>query len=324
MLLIASAGVAPLSALNVLAQSSFGSAASIGVTAIKFTPLLITGLGVAIGIRAGLWNLGGEGQIYFGALGAALVALALPGLPGLPLILAAIGAGFLGGAVWMTVPAMLRAYRGVNELITTLLMNFVALGVVTALVQGPLGDPVASYPRTEVVPEQGWLPIIVDGTQMHAGVAIAFVLALVILLLFTRTSYGLDIRAIGQGNRAAQFTGVPVRRRTLEVLLGSGGLAGIAGAVEVLGVNHSLSQGFSPGYGFDAIAVALLGAVDPRGMIFAAGFFGMLRAGAPAMQRALDVPSSIVSATQGITIIAVVAGYGLRALVKRRLSTREV
>lgn len=322
LLLIASAGVDPIAALRVVFEAAFGSASGLGVTAIKFTPLLITGLGVAIGIRAGLWNLGGEGQIYIGALIATIAVLATRGLPAPFAVLSGLAAGFAGGALWILFPAVLRAFRGVNELITTLLMNFVAVNVVTTLVQGPFGDPTASFPRTEHVPRASWLPVILANTQMHFGVIIAVILAAAMYLVINWTPFGMEARALGLGSRAARFTGIPVERRTLQVLLLSGGLAGVAGAVEVLGVNHALAQGFSPGYGFDAIGVALLGGVDPRGMVVAAGFFSVLRAGAPAMQRTLGVPASIVDVTQGLLVIAVVAGYGLRAVLRRRMAAQ--
>lgn len=320
LLFIASTGVDPFAALGVVFDAAFGSASGLGVTAIKFTPLLITGLGVAIGIRAGLWNLGGEGQIYIGGLIATITVLASQGLPGPLAVLFGLAGGFVGGALWILFPAVLRAFRGVNELITTLLMNFVAVNVVTTLVQGPFGDPTASFPRTEQIPRASWLPVILEDTQMHFGVILALVLAAAMYLVINWTTFGLDARALGLESRTARFTGIPVQRRTLQVLLLSGGLAGVAGAVEVLGVNHALAQGFSPGYGFDAIGVALLGGVDPRGMVVAAGLFSMLRAGAPAMQRTLGVPSSIVDVTQGLIVVAVVAGYGLRALLRSRMA----
>jgi ABC-type uncharacterized transport system permease subunit len=322
--LILVAGANPFEALRVLLDASLGDATALGVTAVKFVPLLVTALGVGIGVRAGLWNLGGEGQIYIGGLFASVVAIFLvPGLSGPAQILLALLGGFLGGALWMLFPALLRTTRGVTELITTLLMNFIAINLVTILVQGALGEEGASFPRSPPIPDGARLPLLAERTQLHSGLIVALVLAAVVHVLMSRTTFGFETRAIGEGEKASLFAGIAVRRRVFQALLLSGGLAGVAGAIEILGVHFRLTQGFSPGFGFDAIAIALLGAADPRGMIPAAFLFAVLRAGAPAMERSVDVPSDLVFITQGIAILAVVAGYGLRTELRRRLAGRR-
>jgi len=322
--LILVAGANPFEALRVLLDASLGDATALGVTAVKFVPLLVTALGVGIGVRAGLWNLGGEGQIYIGGLFASVVAIFLvPGLSGPVQILLALLGGFLGGALWMLFPALLRTTRGVTELITTLLMNFIAINLVTILVQGALGEEGASFPRSPPIPDGARLPLLAERTQLHSGLIVALVLAAVVHVLMSRTTFGFETRAIGEGEKASLFAGIAVRRRVFQALLLSGGLAGVAGAIEILGVHFRLTQGFSPGFGFDAIAIALLGAADPRGMIPAAFLFAVLRAGAPAMERSVDVPSDLVFITQGIAILAVVAGYGLRTELRRRLAVRR-
>jgi simple sugar transport system permease protein len=321
MILIASIDVDPFHALRLLFAGAFGSLNSLGVTAIKVTPLLITGLGVAVGIRAGMFNLGGDGQIYLGGLGASVAVLYLvPSAPPVVQVLLALLSGFIGGALWALVPALLRAFKGVTEVITTLLMTFIGVNVVTMLVQGPMGDPGASYPRSAAFPDGAALPKLIPGTQMHFGIILGLLLCVVVYYLIERVPFGLEIRAVGEGQKAARFTGVSVRKRLLQALMLSGALAGLAGSVEVLGLHHRLVSGFSPNYGFDAIAVAMLAASDPRWMFLSAVFFGALRAGAPVMERTLGVPSDLVFVTQGLAILAVVTGYALRAQLKKRLS----
>jgi ABC-type uncharacterized transport system permease subunit len=317
-LMIAAIGVNPFSALRVLFLESVGSINGLGATFIKLTPLLIAGLGIAIGVRCGMWNLGAEGQIYMGGLFATVTALYLvPSSPGPVQMASCLVGGFLGGGAWALFPAFLRVTKGVNELITTLLMNFVAINIVTILVQGPLGEEGASFPRSPAISPDAYLPILVKGTQMHVGLVIALILAAIVYVLLSRTSFGLELRAIGGGERAARFTGISVRRRMVQALVLSGSLAGIAGAVEILGLHHRLTQRFSPGFGFDAIAVALLGAADPRWMIFVAMFFAMLRTGAPAMERSLGIPFDLVFVTQGLALVSIVFGYGLRDYLRR-------
>lgn len=331
-LFIAAAGVSPIAAGEALINGSLSDIAGLGVTAVNTAPLLLTGLGIAIGIRCGLWNLGGEGQIYIGALFAAAVALyvipdgdgmtkAVVFVIGVPL---SIAAGFAGGALWASVPAYLRAYRNVSEVITSLLLNFVAINLVTIMVQGPLQEEGLSFPGTETVPSAIELPTIIPGTQAHAGLLIALALAAALYAAFDRTSFGLELRAVGLNPRAAHVAGIQVRRRIVQAMVFSGGFAGVAGAIELVGRDHRLVKEFSPGYGFDAIAVALLGAGDPRFIVPAAVFFGALRAGAPAMERQVALPSELMFLTQGVLILFVIAAYGLRTRLRRKFLTPAV
>ena len=311
--LVWTVGANPWSALGELASGAFGSSYALGTTAVKTTPLLLTGLAVTIGVRCGVWNLGTEGQVYMGALLATVVLLQLNDIrSGLLLIPVGLVCGFVGGSVWMAIPALLRVFRGVSELITTLLMSFIAINVTTVLIQGPLGKAGSSFPTSEDIPASSVLPILISGTRMHWGIVIAIALSAVAYFVVWKTGFGLEIRTVGQNERAARFAGIPARTRLLQVLLLSGGIGGLAGAVEIMGVHHRLPQGFSPGYGFAAIAVALLARSDPRWIVFAALLFGALESGAPALQRNLGVPTQIADITQALVILSVIVGYGLR------------
>lgn len=320
-LIIWAAGVNPADAVRELIAGAFGDRFGIGVTAIRTIPLMITGLGVAVGIRVGLWNLGGEGQIYMGALTATVLGLyILPGASGALGIAILVLAGFLGGGVWGLIPGVLRAYRGVNEVITTLLMSFVAINSVTVILHAFLQDPTSSYAASPLLSDGLKLPILLPRTEFHAGFVIGLILAGLLFVAFRYSDIGLELRAVGSNQKAARFAGIPVRRRLIQAMVVSGGLAGIAGAVEILGLHHRLAVGFSPGYGFDAVAVALLGGADPRFVPFAAVFLGSLSAGAPAMERGLGLPSEFIPLTEGLIVLFVVAAYGLRSRLQQRMA----
>jgi simple sugar transport system permease protein len=319
------AGVSPVAAGQALMEGSLTNLNGLGTTAIRTTPLILAGLGVAVGIRCGLWNLGAEGQIYVGGLTGTVAGLfvgdALPAPLGIAL---ALIAGFAGGALWALIPGVLRAYRGVSEVITSLLLNFVGINVVIILIEGPLADHTASHPSTETLSPALSLPILLGGTQFHAGLVIAVAVAVALFILFEYTNLGLDFRAVGHNPLAALGAGIPARRRILQAMLLSGGLAGLAGATEILGLFHRLPEGFSPGYGFDAIAVALLAFGDPRFVLLSATFFGALRAGAPAMQILAGVPSALIFVTEGLVVMFVVMGTALARWARTRLGSVEV
>jgi ABC-type uncharacterized transport system permease subunit len=321
--LVLAAGHDPVAALDALRLGTVGHPSAMGDTITKVVPLLILGLGVAIGIRAGLWNLGGDGQMTLGGLGAAVVGLwvvgAWPSWAAVPVIVAA---GFAAGALWGGIAGLLKARRGITEVITTLLMNFIAINLVTlAIERPPLLDPQAGRPQTkEIAARLGEIP---PGPPAHAGLVIGLVLIVLTTLLLTRTSFGLEVRAVGQNARAARFAGIRAERRLAQVLMLSGGFAGIAGAVEVLGVHYRMISDLSPGYGFTAVAVALLAAADPRLILPSAVFFGALVSGGPVMQQVAGVPLDIVYATQGIVILFVITAFALRSRILRRLEVAE-
>lgn len=310
-LLIVAGGHSPGVAFSALLSGAFGGRNSLGNTAITATPLLITALGIIIGIRAGLWNLGGDGQIDVGGLGATVVALHVvsrwPNPVAVPVV---VLAGFGAGAVWGGIAGVLRARRGVSEVITTLLLSFVGAALVTYVVEAPLKDQYASFPHSPSIRPYLWN--VLHGSQAHAGLILGIALIGVVWLLLWRSSVGLDLRAIGLNPRAANFAGIAVERRIVLALVLSGGVAGIAGAGEVLGVQHELIENLSPGYGFTALAVALLADADPRYVLPSAVFFGALVSGAPVMQQRAGVPLEIALATQGLVILFVVASFGIR------------
>lgn len=317
--LVALAGANPLHAYAELLRGAFADVFGIATTLVKATPLLFAGLGVAIAYRAGLFNIGAEGQIYLGGLGAALVGLYIHGLAPVVHIPLALLAAFAAGALWGLVPILLKVARGVNEVITTLLMNYVAIFLISAIVEGPLIEPGAPYPYTRPMDAATTLPVIIPTTDAHAGIIIALVVAVILHVLFARTPFGFRLRAVGANPNAAAYAGINVTRTLILAMTIGGGLAGLGGAAEVIGLKHRLFAGFSPGYGYNAIVVAFLSNGQPLGVVVMALFFGALHSGASIMQRSLGVPVAIVFAIQGLAVLFLAASLALH----RRLAPRE-
>ncbi len=301
--LIAIAGVSPIKAYAALFTESLANYYGFGNTLTKTAPLLLTSLGVLVALKAGQFNIGGEGQIYMGGLGSTLVGLYLHGLPfWLHVPLALLG-GFLLGGLWGLIPGYLKAVRGVNEVITTLLLNYIAQNLVSYLVSNPLKDPEAPTPYSAIIDPSAQLPILLPQTQTHAGILVGLLATGLLWLVFARSPLGYQIETVGQNPIAARYAGISVERTIMLVMALAGGLAGLAGAGEVMGLKYRLFENFSPGYGFDAIAIAFLSRGNLAGVLLTSLFFGSLRAGANVMQRSAGVPVTVVYAIQGLTVL---------------------
>lgn len=307
-------------AFAALWRGSIGSSyALFSATLVRATPLLLAGLAVALAFRAGVWNIGAEGQLLVGATAAVAVA-ALP-IPGAVRITLALVAGGGAGALWAAPAAWLRK-RGVLEVISTIMLNFVALNLVGFLVRGPLQEPTHAYPQSVTLPIDARLPRV-PGTRLHLGVLVATAAAVALWVMMTRTAWGFRIRAVGANPRAAAVAGlIDVSAVTRSVFLMSGALAGLAGGIEATGVTYALYEGMSPGYGYTAIAVALLARLDPLLVIPSAFLFGALEAGATAMQRDAAVPAALVSVVEGSLVLLVLAAPRVRALADATLARR--
>lgn len=320
-ILIAIAGINPVDAYAALLEGAFGSLSGLGLTLQKTVPLLFAGLGVAFAFRCGLFNIGGEGQLYIGALFGGVVALTFTGLPAPVLLPTVLLASFIGGGIWGAIPGLLRAKWNMSEIITTILMNYIGFWFVSFMLHGPLQESRGYYPQSEILPGASWLPIIWPAARVHLGLVLALLAAAGVYVVLWRTTIGYQIRAVGSNRRAAEYSGIPAVRSMVLAMFVSGGLMGLAGAAEILGVQHRLSDFFSPGYGFDGIAVALLGYTHPVGVALAAVFFGGLRAGFNAIQRTEGLPLAMAQVVQGLTLILVAASVALprlRALLRRK------
>ena len=304
--LIAAAGVNPLTAYAEMFRGALGSRLSITETLTRATPLILTGLAASVAFRARLWNIGGEGQFYLGALftawaghGAAL------GLP-VPLAVALLLAGgMVVGALTLLGPAYLRLRFGVDEVVTTLLSNFIILLFVGMMVEGPMKDPMGfGWPQSVPVDLSLMLPDLVARSRLHIGLLIAIAAALIVWAIETRTVFGAETRAAGLNARAAAFAGVSLPRTLMGVALLSGGLAGLAGSVEVLGLTGYVTTTLSPGFGYAGIVVAMLAALHPAGVVLAAVFVATVFVGADAMSRVTGVPSFIADVIMSVSLLS--------------------
>jgi len=323
--------VSPVEAYGALWEGAFGTTNAIAETLVKATPLLLVGLGICIAFRANVINIGGEGQMIVGGILATQVGLTFTDWPGWLVISAAIMAGFLGGAVWGGIPGLLKAYFRVNEILSTVMMNAIAVQLMNFLLRGPMIDP-AQAEKASKIPQTArlldafrlprWAP-----TRLHIGFLIAVFLAVLVYILLWRTTLGYRIRAVGQNPHASRYGGIRVRRRIVTALLLSGAFAGLAGAIQVYGLNYRMitdgsASGFTGSAGFNGIVAALFGQLHPLGTIPASIFFGALLVGANKMQRVVQIPSALITALNGLVVVFVVSSEIWRKRRQRqRLST---
>jgi simple sugar transport system permease protein len=292
-------------------------------TIISATPLIFTGLSVALAFRVGLFNIGAEGQLYLGALFAVIAGFALVGLPWFIHLPIAIGAGFLGGALWGFIPGILKARTGAHEVIVTIMLNFVAYNLINwALKTDLVQREGRSDPISKIIEPSAVIPPLLGGLRAHWGIVLALLAAVAVWWLLFRSTKGFEFRAVGFNPRAARYAGMSISWSTVLSMVTAGGLAGLAGAAVILGGSGTLSPGFSPGYGFDGIVVALVGATRPLGGVAAAFLFGALRAGATPMQAATGTPIDIVVVIQALVIMFMAAPALVRAIYRIRAEQR--
>ncbi|MBI4172007.1 MAG: ABC transporter permease [Actinobacteria bacterium] len=319
---VLAAGASPVEAYNQFLVEPLTSRFTALEVLVAATPLLVTGAAVAIAFRSGYWNIGAEGQLLLGAVAATWAATAFVG--GLPRGLAiplVIGLGALGGAVWALVPALLRVRLGIDEVVTTLLLNPVALLVVTGLLNGPWRNPETMFPESERIATSAELPPIAGvESRLHLGFVIAIALIVVAWFVFGRTATGLRLRAAGLSPEAAGFAGIRVGPLLLGAALVSGAIAGIAGASEVMGIQYRLTDGFSAGFGYTGIVVATLGGLSMPGVVLASLFLGDLVVGSTSAGRELGVPSQLADIVQGALLLVMVS---LLLLRRHRVSFRR-
>jgi simple sugar transport system permease protein len=309
---LALAGYDAPAALAAMAQGAAGSPyAFLSQTLLRATPLILIGLAVSFAFRSGALNIGAEGQFYAGAIAGTWAGIHAGGLPPLIAVCWVLSAGCVAGLAWGALPAWLRVRFGVLEVISTLLLNFVAESLVSWVVTGPMQEARRAYPQSDPIAASAHLPLLTG--RLHLGFVIALLLAGLLWLFLARTRLGFEFRAAGAGPRAAELVAkIPVTRRLAQALLVSGAIAGLAGAVEVSGVSFALFQNLSPGYGFTGIAVALLARLDPRGVIASGVLFAALEAGAAGMQQNAGVPSVVVYVVEAVVIIAILVAERTR------------
>ena len=308
------AHVSPLDGFGALLDGAFGTTSEFAETLVAATALLFPALGIALAFRGGLFNIGAEGQLVLGGLAAGVAGVFVPGPPALS-ICATLLAGALAGGFWGGIAGFLRARFGANEVIATLMLNVVAMLVATYAVDGPLHFATAEAGETPLLAHGAWLPAILPGTRLTISFLIALALVFALRFVIDRTVFGFELRAAGEAPEAARRAGIDLRRMAFLALTLSGAIAGIGGATIVTGVLHRFNSGLSPGYGFIAIAVALVGNLEPVWIAVAALAFGILQNGALSMQAEANVPRDVVTIVEGLVIIALA---GRRFAASRR------
>jgi simple sugar transport system permease protein len=323
----------PLEAYRGLLEGAFGSPRAISATFIWATPYIFAGLAVALAFKGGLFNIGAEGQLALGALAAAWLGYGLPKALGttIPAIIhvpiCVIG-GALAGGLWGAIPGWLKARFGAHEVINTIMMNYIALGLVSFLLNGPMKDPSPTnvIARTPEIAETARLaPLFADpALRVHWGTVLAFIVAFLVWFLLWKMTVGFEIRTVGTSSGAARYAGINVGRTIILTMFLSGALAGLAGAIEVTGLNYRHELSFALGYGFDAIAIALLGRTHPFGVVLAAILFGAMRSGATRMQFLTQIPIDIISVVQALILLFVAADEIIRYIYRIRTPKEEV
>ncbi|MHA2324001.1 MAG: ABC transporter permease [Promethearchaeota archaeon] len=298
-------GYDPISALVSIPIGAFGNLNSFSETFIRLIPLLLTAMAFLIALKARFLNLGIEGQLYIGALLAYLVGANMGIVPSFIAIPLIIIVGFIGGVLWLAIPLIIKTKLGVNEIFSTVVMNFIAIIIISWLTVGPLKDPGSLLPRTHFLPESTWMPKIDPQYRLHVGIFLVVIIALILYMILNKTTIGYKIRAVGQNPRASEHGGVDVTRVVITAGLLSGGIAGLSGFMEVFGVHHYLFGGISPGFGYIGIAVAALGMFHPIGVIFTAFFFAVLQIGGTYMQQSAGISIDIIFIMQAVLVLTV-------------------
>ena len=320
--LMAISGVNPLSAYSALFDGAFGTPQHIADTLIEATPLVLIGVGIALCFRAGVFNVGAEGQFLIGGMAAAVVGSALSTAPQPVTLLAMAIAAIIAGAAWASIAAVLKVFLGASETLTTIMLTYVATYLVSWLLNGPAKDPNTPLAQTPALTTSGLLPGLWPGTTLHIGILVALIVAILAHLFLRRRVEGFQLVATGLNPVAARSAGLPVRRILISVFLASGALAGLAGFIQVAGVQGKMIVNLSPGFGYTAVVVALLGRSTPIGALLAGLFFGALSAGGASMETSVGVPASLVTIIQYLTVLIVI-GYSAARTLRRPTRTPD-
>jgi general nucleoside transport system permease protein len=304
-------GVNPIAAYLVILQGAFGGPRQITDTLLKMTPLLAIALGLTLAFRAKVWNIGAEGQYYVGALVGSIPALLLPDLPGWLLIPAMMLASLLGGALWSGIAGLLHIKRGISLIISTLMLNYIGILLTQYAVRVPLREKDGFLPESAAFSQNAQIPTLFAGTRLHWGVVVAVLLVGLVYLLLWRSPLGFQLRAVGSRLSVARCSGINTSRSILIALMTSGALAGLAGMIEVSYTYARLKPEISDSYGFTSILVALLGQLNPLGVLFSALLFSALMVGAQSLNVVLQIPVSVAQILQALLVLGVLTGIAI-------------
>lgn len=317
-------GVSPLEAYYYMIIRPYTTTLGLGEIVTKAIPLIIVGIGVAFAATGGCNNLGGEGQMYVGTLGSVLIATSTLGQSmGIFAIPAGMLIGALFGAFWGGFAGFMKAYYGSNELIVTIMLNYVALQLVAYLVHGPIMEPGGVNPQSAAISASARLPKLISGTRAHVGIFIAIACVLVFWFVRKYTRFGYNLRVVGKSPKAAQYAGLNVKRYRFMAMLLAGGFAGLAGAVEIFGVQYRLIEGICEGMGITGMVVALIGCLNPAGIVAAAVMMAGLDAGAEKMQISCGVPVTLVDILQGIIVLFILVSFSMKFIGRRGKKSKK-
>ena len=306
-LLILAANKSPIKAYEAFVFGIFGTMNGFVEIFVKASPLIFAGLGIAVAFKSGFFNIGAEGQILMGAIGASVVSIFLTDIPGPLRILLSIVVAFIFGGLWALIPGLLKIKFNISEIITTIMFNYIAINITALLVRGALMDKSGYLPHSEMIDESARLPELLPPTRLHAGFILAIIMVFVIWLIMKKTTIGYELQVVGINKRAAKCNGISVMKNIIISAFLSGGLAGLAGMGQVLGIQHRLLEGISGGYGYTAILVSLLGFNNPIGVLISSIGFATLQVGSNTMQRQLGIPASIVLIIIGLVVLLILA-----------------
>ncbi len=305
--LIVMSNANPMEAYANFFRGIFGNLNGFCEVFVKATPLIFTGLGCAVAFRTGFFNIGAEGQFYMGALTSAMVALGLQGVPGIVRIILALVIGFLAGGIWALIAAIFKAKFGISEIIVTIMLNYIAINLIGLAVRTFLMDPAGSVPQSAKIDESALLMQILPPTRLHVGFILALLAVVIVWYLLEKTTLGYEIKVVGFNKRAAACNGISVMKNIVISAFLSGGLAGLAGVVEVLAIQKKLLEGISSNCGYTAVLIALMAGNHPVGVVVASIAMAAMQVGANTMQRQLGVPSAIVDILVGLVVLLILA-----------------
>lgn len=305
--LIVMSNADPMEAYSNFFRGIFGNLNGFCEVFVKATPLIFTGLGCAVAFRTGFFNIGAEGQFYMGALTSAMVALGLQGVPGIVRIILALVIGFLAGGIWALIAAVFKAKFGISEIIVTIMLNYIAINLIGLAVRTFLMDPSGSVPQSAKIDESALLMQILPPTRLHVGFILALLAVVIVWYLLEKTTLGYEIKVVGFNKRAAACNGISVMKNIVISAFLSGGLAGLAGVVEVLAIQKKLLEGISSNCGYTAVLIALMAGNHPVGVVVASIAMAAMQVGANTMQRQLGVPSAIVDILVGLVVLLILA-----------------
>ena len=320
--LIVPLSVNPIEAYFLIFKGAWGTKLALSETLVRFTPLLFTGVAVALAFLGGFWNIGAEGQLYTGALFATYLGISFYGVPSILLIPLMLFAGFLGGSFTAFIPAILKSKWQVDEVVTTLLLNWIVYYIIEAIIYGPWRNPVSAWPETQAISKTAELPIILKGTRLHLGLLIALSIAFIYYLIYKKGYWGYEIRLMGINIRSAYTQGLNTTRNLILTAVISGGIAGIAGSVELMGIHFHLREGLSQGYGYTGIIIAMLGLLHPIGVILSAFFMSTIETGTLAMHRTTGLPYPIALVIEGLLLIFVLIAIFFKDYKIERVGVR--